>query len=101
MEFKKTLSDLLSYLDVSNRASYLSTINPAGGFSQLNQFTETLMNPKETIDLASEFLEDTFSIFHTSVPNIKLYYPEPFIATPTYIHEDLWFIHIVIYQYWL
>jgi hypothetical protein len=30
-----------------------------------------------------------FSVFHTSVPNVKLYYPEPFIATPTFIHDDL------------
>lgn len=46
-------------------------------------------------------VEDSLSIFHTSVPNIKLYYPEPFIATPTFIHDDIWFLHIVIYQYWL
>jgi len=38
--------------------------------------------------------------YHTT-PNVKLFYPEPFIATPTFIHEDLWFVHIAIYQYWL
>ena len=42
-----------------------------------------------------------YSIFHTSTPNVKLYYPEPFIATPTAVHDDIWFLHIVIYQYWL
>lgn len=42
-----------------------------------------------------------FDLFNYSIPNIKLYYPEPFIATPSYIHDDIWFIHIVIYQYWL
>jgi heme/copper-type cytochrome/quinol oxidase subunit 2 len=42
-----------------------------------------------------------FDIFHYSTPNVKLFYPEPFIASPTFIHDDLWFIHIVIYQYWL
>lgn len=42
-----------------------------------------------------------FSVLHTSVPNIKLYYPEPFIASPNFVHEDIWFLHIVIYQYWL
>jgi len=46
-------------------------------------------------------LLDSFSVYHTTVPNIKLYYPEPFIATPTFIHDDIWFLHIVIYQYWL
>jgi hypothetical protein len=34
-------------------------------------------------------LQDSFSVFHVSVPNIKLYYPEPFIATPTFIHDDI------------
>lgn len=48
----------------------------------------------------SDIFED-FSVFHTSVPNIKLYYPEPFIASPNFAHEDIWFLHIVIYQYWL
>lgn len=50
----------------------------------------------------SGYLPDKeFAILHTSTPNIKLYYPEPFIATPTFINEDIWFLHITIYQYWL
>jgi hypothetical protein len=36
-----------------------------------------------------------------STPDFKLYYPEPFIASPSFIHEDLWFIHILHYQHWL
>ena len=42
-----------------------------------------------------------FDVFHYSTPSVKLYYPEPFIASPTFVHEDIWFLHIVIYQYWL
>lgn len=57
--------------------------------------TASTHNPLES------FLQDSFSVFHVSVPNIKLYYPEPFIATPTFVHDDIWFLHIVIYQYWL
>jgi hypothetical protein len=30
-----------------------------------------------------------------------LYYPEPFIASPSFIHEEIWFIHIPYYNYWL
>lgn len=71
--------------------------------------TYTLFNIHErwfnlnTLDNIQELLFDTciFDIFNYSVPNIKLYYPEPFIATPSYIHDDFWFIHITIYQYWL
>ena len=53
--------------------------------------------------LLEKFITETyvFDLFNYSIPNIKLYYPEPFIATPSYIHDDIWFIHIVIYQYWL
>lgn len=44
---------------------------------------------------------DSLSVLQASTPNVKLYYPEPFIATPSFVHDDIWFVHIVIYQYWL
>ena len=36
-----------------------------------------------------------------STPDVKLYYPEPFIASPSFVHEEVWFIHILHYQHWL
>jgi len=48
-----------------------------------------------------ERMECIRSINHASIPNTKLFYPEPFIASPTYIHSDLGFLHILQYQYWL
>lgn len=48
-----------------------------------------------------KYLENTKSIYHYSVPTVKLFYPEPFIAAASFMHNDLWFIHILIYQYWL
>jgi len=48
-----------------------------------------------------EFLNNQFDLYHYTTPNVKLYYPEPFIASPTFSHDDIWFLHIVIYQYWL
>jgi heme/copper-type cytochrome/quinol oxidase subunit 2 len=47
------------------------------------------------------YVYDNFQTSHLSAPNIKLYYPEPFIASPTFSHDDIWFLHITIYQYWL
>ena len=38
---------------------------------------------------------------HLSLPPVKLYYPEPFVASPTFVHEEFWFIHILHYQHWL
>ena len=46
-------------------------------------------------------LENIKTIYHYSIPNTKLAYPEPFIASASMMHSDLWFIHILIYQYWL
>ena len=54
----------------------------------------------EAQELQKEY--DKFSsLYHFSTPNVKLYYPEPFVASGTFIHYDLWFLHIAIYQYWL
>lgn len=40
-------------------------------------------------------------IDQVSTPFVKLYYPEPFIASPSFVHEELWFIHILHFQHWL
>ena len=36
-----------------------------------------------------------------STPETKIFYPEPFIASPSFVHEDLWFMHILHFQHWL
>ena len=46
-------------------------------------------------------LDNLQTIYHYSIPNVKLFYPEPFIASASFMHSDLWFMHILIYQYWL
>ena len=47
-------------------------------------------------------IEDDGSLVEAmSTPDVKLYYPEPFIASPSFVHEDLWFIHVLHYQHWL
>jgi hypothetical protein len=34
-------------------------------------------------------LENAKSIYHYSIPNTKLAYPEPFIASASFMHSDL------------
>jgi hypothetical protein len=46
-----------------------------------------------------ESLEHIRSVYMASAPTVKLYYPEPFIASPSFIHNDLAFLHILQYQY--
>jgi hypothetical protein len=38
---------------------------------------------------------------HASTPSRKLHYPEPFIASASFVHTDIAFIHILHYNYWL
>jgi hypothetical protein len=51
----------------------------------------------EIIDFINQ-TEDVFSfnnadnlqsIYHYSIPNTKLFYPEPFIASASFMHSDL------------
>lgn len=52
-------------------------------------------------NINSNIIDNKSNLFQYSIPNIKLYYPEPYIATPSFLHYDIWFVHISIYQYWL
>jgi len=60
----------------------------------------TYINQIEDLDLYNN-LENITSVYHYSIPNVRLSYPEPFIASPSFMHSDLWFVHILVYQYWL
>jgi hypothetical protein len=54
------------------------------------------------VDYELAVMEDDGSMtYDPSIPDTKLYYPEPFIASPSFVHEDLWFIHILHYNHWL
>ena len=44
---------------------------------------------------------NTANLLQFSIPEGKLFYPEPFIASPSYLHSDLPYLHIFQYWYWL
>lgn len=63
-------------------------------FLNINEFFNT--NLEIVIDfidqleeIESENLENIKSVYHYSIPNTKLSYPEPFIASATFMHSDL------------
>lgn len=60
----------------------------------------TFINQLEDLSNFSN-LDNVQTIYHYSVPNTKLFYPEPFVASASFMHSDLWFVHILVYQYWL
>jgi len=41
------------------------------------------------------------SLLQFTIPDGKLFYPEPFIASPSYLYSDLTYLHIFQYWYWL
>jgi heme/copper-type cytochrome/quinol oxidase subunit 2 len=67
------------------------------------------LHPHEVFKLAREVddidkfesLEHIRSVYIGTAPNVKLYYAEPFIASPSFIHNDLGYLHILQYQFWL
>jgi len=64
-----------------------------------DQIFTYLLTLDETEEL--ENLEHVRTIMQVSTPNETLHYPEPFIASPSFIHDDLHFLHILHYQFWL
>ena len=86
--------------------NYSNKINFNGRVLDVKKLTAgdvLLLMDKMTMNESNElyFTEHVQSLFHTSTPKVKLYYPEPYIASPSRIHTDLWIIHILHYQFWL
>jgi heme/copper-type cytochrome/quinol oxidase subunit 2 len=67
------------------------------------------LSSREVFNLASqiddiskfEALEHVRSTYIGTSPNVKLYYAEPFLASPSFMHNDIGFLHILQYQFWL
>jgi hypothetical protein len=60
-------------------------------FNDSNIYTKSLITYINQTDDMSIFnnLENITSVYHYSIPNVKLCYPEPFIASPSFMHTDL------------
>lgn len=90
IEFFFVFSDLWTnnYLTINSEPSVYSksVISYINQLEDLNNFSH---------------LENVTTIYHYSVPTTKLMYPEPFVAAASFMHSDLWFVHILVYQYWL
>jgi hypothetical protein len=100
-------------LDMALKMSKLEESQPLDN-SNLYTFQDkvldvTKLSPREIFNLASqvddidkfEALEHVRSTYIGTSPNVKLYYAEPFIASPSFMHNDIGFLHILQYQFWL
>lgn len=50
---------------------------------------------------AAHSTSNVTSLLQFTIPDGKLFYPEPFIASPSYLHSDITYLHIFQYWYWL
>jgi hypothetical protein len=44
-------------------------------------------------------MENVAAVYHKSIPTGKVSYPEPLVASASFTHNDIGFIHILQYQY--
>merc|ERR1712054_671250 len=96
-----TIDEIFNQISMEGESSEISNIDTSSSVDV------TKLSPKEIIFLANsvddvnkfEALEHIRSTYVSSAPNVKLYYPEPFIASASFIHNDIGFIHILQYQF--
>ena len=94
---------LADYED-SFETDYSNIINHNGMIIDVSKLPyEEIVYLSSVVDDLTKFesLEHIKSLYSTTAPNVKLYYPEPFIASPSFIHNDIGYIHILQYQFWL
>ena len=111
LEFDEKLDSLLSTFSFFNDSAV-----SAFDFSELTEYIEASATINNDLDKLEEVFPgmekllgelDAMSRYNddlldeVAVPDTKLYYPEPFIASPNFVHEEIWFIHILHYQHWL
>jgi hypothetical protein len=95
----KTLYNNEIFLNLNSYISDIRTITPLN--SDLNSLIK--FYPERTIHFENfelSNLELDEGVFEAlSTPDLKLFYPEPFIASPSFVHEDIWFLHILHFQH--
>ena len=98
------LNDYLNELQGLQNEQKTNTFISHGKEININdlEFVEVL-NLAKTTDNPHGYYNTAFAhkMYHYSVPTTKMHYPEPFIASPSTIHDDIFFIHILQFQYWL
>jgi hypothetical protein len=81
----KVDSNIFSILSLDNMIELSSVKNDV---EQLVKAFPAIEDDIEMIDLWAIFGEEYLQEVE-STPDVKLYYPEPFIASPSFVHEEL------------
>jgi len=97
-----SIEHALAQYDNMLPTDYSNLYNHRGTLIDVTKLShDQIMNLVVEVDDLFKFesLDHIRSTYTLSVPTKKLYYPEPFIASPSFIHNDLGFLHILQYQY--
>ncbi len=71
--------------------------NPTSA-STTSETIKTLLEGSDSAMLSSNGpTSNVRSLLQYTIPDGKLFYPEPFIASPSYLHSDLTYLHIFQY----
>lgn len=65
-------------------------------FGSFNQ-TATTAYPESELISEHASTSNIHNLIQFTIPDGKLFYPEPFIASPSYLHSDISFLHIFQY----
>lgn len=108
---EQEIEDILNFkIPASSKTDALPPVNKSNIVVHNGEkINVSKLSTSELVKLAGEIedyeafraTEHVRTIYHSSAPKEKLYYPEPFIAGPSHIHNDLGFLHILQYQFWL
>lgn len=72
----------------------MSQLNEEDRYSLLNEFSYDQLKKYSNLEMVR-------TMNHIATPTRKLHYPEPYVASPSFTHTDIGFMHILHYQYWL
>ena len=92
------LTDTDEPLDSSNMIEWRGKMVNVSELSSMDQ-QRLILEVDDVAKLVSlEFIQTNY---FSSIPDVKLFYPLPYTASPSFIQEDLFFLHIMQYQFWL
>ena len=70
----------------------LQSNSPIGHFTSIQILTNTFNTPELVTFNLQDQTNNTHAlqaIYHYSIPTVKLFYPEPFIAAASFMHTDI------------
>ena len=78
--------DSFNFIPSINELELLT--NTKNNFDTLISIFPSMEESIEDVDVWSRYYEESLQ-YVESTPDVKLYYPEPFIASPSFVHEEL------------